>query len=86
MIKQLALVRGEGRATGTGDLADLKSLPRGSADFNECLRKVARGFVSYVDGTKDRKNFPMDGGWRVMTCDMPLPQMHNFSSRCHLSP
>ena len=44
--------------------------------------RVAAGCVSYVDGTKDRKNFPIDGGWQEVKCKMDLPQMFNFASRC----
>ena len=84
MTKQLALVRGEGEGRASGDLAVLMDPSSGTADFKESLRRVAQGCVSYVDGTKDRKNFPVDGGWRAVTCDMPVPQMHNFASRCDL--
>ena len=32
----------------------------------------------------DRKNFPINAGWRVQQCDMSPQQMHNFSLRCRL--
>ena len=30
----------------------------------------------------DRKNFPINAGWKVQRCHMSLEQMHNFASRC----
>ena len=46
------------------------------------LSELAAGCVSYVDGTQDRSNFPINGGWRVERCFISEDQLYNFSTRC----
>lgn len=60
---------------------DMMSIP--SSPVEDKLRALAAGCVSYVDGTQDRSNFPIDGGWRVERCCISENQMYNFSTRCH---
>ena len=45
--------------------------------------KLSAGCVSYVDGTQDLRNFPINKGWSVEKCDMSMDeQLFNFSTRC----
>lgn len=76
MTKQLDLLHMPKLSAGAG------ASRLSSADFEGYLRSHATGCVSYVDGTKDRSNFPINGGWSVKQCCMSSDQLYNFSTRC----
>ena len=48
----------------------------------QLLKECCRGRVSYVDGTRDRSNFPLKAPIQVAECPMSPAQLHNHNLRC----